>query len=111
MPNLPSQIIPDMLDWRQIWRSVRSKKTTRFNSVAVQFPRAFHRSKRGLRLVGVTGSTRNGRLNPKCPSARLLRMVREDTKAPSEVSTCARTAVDEEVGYTRAFLTMLWSSL
>ncbi|GFV69606.1 uncharacterized protein TNCV_4507211 [Trichonephila clavipes] len=36
------------------------------------------------RWVGAKGSTRNGRRYPKCPSARLLRMVREDTGAPSE---------------------------
>ncbi|GFT95291.1 hypothetical protein TNCV_3325941 [Trichonephila clavipes] len=35
--------------------------------------------------MGVKGSTRNGRRDPKCPSARRLRMVREDTGDPSEV--------------------------
>ncbi|GFX59138.1 hypothetical protein TNCV_936531 [Trichonephila clavipes] len=31
------------------------------------------------RWVGVKGSTRNGRRDPKCPSARRLRIVREVT--------------------------------
>ncbi|GFW58810.1 hypothetical protein TNCV_4046491 [Trichonephila clavipes] len=30
------------------------------------------------------GSTRNGHSDPKCPSTRHLRMVREDTGAPNE---------------------------
>ncbi|PRD33841.1 UNVERIFIED_CONTAM: hypothetical protein NCL1_16450 [Trichonephila clavipes] len=33
-----------------------------------------------------------------------LRMVREDTMAPSEGASCALIAVDEAVGCTRAFL-------
>ncbi|GFV97280.1 uncharacterized protein TNCV_2037901 [Trichonephila clavipes] len=37
-------------------------------------------------------------------------MVREDTRASSEGATCAWMADDEEVGYTRAFLTMWRSS-
>ncbi|GFV76720.1 uncharacterized protein TNCV_4729401 [Trichonephila clavipes] len=44
--------------------------------------------------------------DPKCPSTRRLRMVREDTGAPSEGATCSRIAADEVVGSTRAFLTM-----
>ncbi|GFT70689.1 uncharacterized protein NPIL_301691 [Nephila pilipes] len=60
---------------------------TWFHSAAVQFPRAHH-SKRRRRWVGVKGSTLNGRRDPKCPSARCLRMVREDTGAPSEGATC-----------------------
>ncbi|GFX44492.1 uncharacterized protein TNCV_4713181 [Trichonephila clavipes] len=81
MPNSPSQMIPDMLDWRQIWRSV-------------QFPRVRHHSKRRRRWVGVKGSTRNGRRDPKYPSARHLRMVREDTAAPNEGATCAWMTTD-----------------
>ncbi|GFW06616.1 uncharacterized protein TNCV_2189491 [Trichonephila clavipes] len=53
---------------------------------------------------GVKGSTRNGRLDPKCPSARRLRMV-QDTGAPNEGVTCAWMAADEAVGCTRVFLT------
>ncbi|GFY10155.1 hypothetical protein TNCV_360221 [Trichonephila clavipes] len=34
-------------------------------------------------------SSRNGRRDPKCPSARLLRMVREDTGTHNEGATCA----------------------
>ncbi|GFX49772.1 uncharacterized protein TNCV_3073251 [Trichonephila clavipes] len=70
-------------------------KTTWFHSTAVQFPRARHHSKRRHRRVGVQGSTRNELCNPKCPSARRLRMVREDTGAPSEGATCAWMAADE----------------
>ncbi|GFT53786.1 uncharacterized protein TNCV_741261 [Trichonephila clavipes] len=56
-----------------------SLKMTWFHSFALEFPRARHHSKRRCRWVGVKGSTRNGRCDPKCPSARRLRMVREDT--------------------------------
>ncbi|GFX81156.1 uncharacterized protein TNCV_1911481 [Trichonephila clavipes] len=38
-------------------------------------------AQRRRRWMGVKGSTRNGCLDPKCPSARRLRMVREDTWA------------------------------
>ncbi|GFU57387.1 uncharacterized protein TNCV_3635661 [Trichonephila clavipes] len=159
MPNSPSQIILDMLDWRQIWgsgslrkgngtlhqytsdgevchckekvglrRSPRgvhtrtrlsslqrlnldsSLKTTWMHTAAVQIPRALHHSKRRRRWVGVKGSTRNGHRDPKCPSARHLRMVCEDTGTPNEGATCAWMAADEAVGCTRAFLTMWRSS-
>ncbi|GFT23359.1 uncharacterized protein TNCV_2016441 [Trichonephila clavipes] len=86
-----------------------SLKKTCFHSAAVQFPPARHHSKRRRLWVGVKGSTRNGRRDPKCPSARCLRMVPEDTGAPNEDATSAWIAVDEAVGYTHAFLTM-WSS-
>ncbi|GFW93278.1 uncharacterized protein TNCV_2603961 [Trichonephila clavipes] len=56
-----------------------SLKTTWLNSAAVQFPRVRHHSKRRRRWEDVKGSTRNGRRDPKCLSARRLRMVREDT--------------------------------
>ncbi|GFT08410.1 uncharacterized protein TNCV_2751401 [Trichonephila clavipes] len=65
-----------------------SLKTTWFHSVAVQFPRARHHSKLRLQCVGVKGSTRNGCRDPKCPSARHLRMVRKDTGFPNEGATC-----------------------
>ncbi|GFU09244.1 uncharacterized protein TNCV_1122431 [Trichonephila clavipes] len=87
-----------------------SLKTNWFHSAAVQFPRARHHSKRRRRWVGVKGSTRNGRRGPKCPSARCLRMVQEDTGTPSEGATCAWIAVGEAVGCKRAFLTMWQSS-
>ncbi|GFV70892.1 uncharacterized protein TNCV_3040871 [Trichonephila clavipes] len=87
-----------------------SLKTTWLHSSAVQFPRAWHHSKRRRRWVGVQGCTRNGCRDSKYPSARHLRRVREDTGAPSEGATCAWTAADEAVGCTRAFLTMWWSS-
>ncbi|GFS98618.1 uncharacterized protein TNCV_2987451 [Trichonephila clavipes] len=82
-----------------------SLKTTRFHSSAVQFPRAQHHSKRRRRWVGVKNSASNGRSDPKCPTARYLRMVREDTGAPSEGATCAWMTADKAVGCTRAFLT------
>ncbi|GFV06746.1 uncharacterized protein TNCV_1611591 [Trichonephila clavipes] len=143
MPNSPSQMIPDMLDQKQIWGSGRprkgsnnaetvlieafttespnantivitaeiesgfsSLKTTWFHFAAVQFPRARHHSKRRRQWVGVKGSSRNGRRDPKCPLARCLRMVREDTGAPGEGATCAWMANDEAVGCTHAFLWM-----
>ncbi|GFX45401.1 uncharacterized protein TNCV_1026611 [Trichonephila clavipes] len=62
-------------------------------------------------MGGCQGSTRNGRRDPKCSSAKRLRMVREDTGASSEGATCAWIAGDESFfGYTRAFFTMWWSS-
>ncbi|GFW83304.1 uncharacterized protein TNCV_2509441 [Trichonephila clavipes] len=59
-------------------------------------------------MVRVKGSTCNGRRDPKCPSARRLRMVRKDSGAPSE--GIAWIAAGEAIGYTRAFLTMRRSS-
>ncbi|GFW65008.1 uncharacterized protein TNCV_392741 [Trichonephila clavipes] len=87
-----------------------SLKTTWFHSAAVEFPRVQHHSKRRLRWVGVKDSTRNGHHDLKCPSARRLLMVQEDTSAPTEGAICAWMAVDEAVGCTRAFLTMGRSS-
>ncbi|GFX52784.1 uncharacterized protein TNCV_3719741 [Trichonephila clavipes] len=56
-----------------------SLKTTWFHSAAVQFPRARNHSKRRRQWEGnIKGNTLNGRRDPKCPSARCLRMVRED---------------------------------
>ncbi|GFW76254.1 uncharacterized protein TNCV_3800891 [Trichonephila clavipes] len=142
LPNSLSQIIPDMLDWRQIWGSTRQKKgkgkiepittgssytntiviaaeiesglgslkTTWYHSAAVQIARACHHSKRRRRWVGVKCSTRNGHRDPKCPSTRLFRMVREDTEVPNEGSPCVRMMAYKAVGCTRAFITMRWSS-
>ncbi|GFU27062.1 uncharacterized protein TNCV_280451 [Trichonephila clavipes] len=78
-------------------------------SPRVQFPRAQHYSKRKHRWMSVKGSTRNWRRDPKCPLARSLRMVREDTGALSEDATCAWMTADGAFGCTRAFLTM-WRS-
>ncbi|GFT00642.1 uncharacterized protein TNCV_141871 [Trichonephila clavipes] len=83
-----------------------SLNTTWFHSAAVQFLRAWHHSKRRRRWVSVKGTTRNGRYDLKCPSARRHHMVREDTGAPNEGATCAWMVVDEAVGCTGAFLTM-----
>ncbi|GFU19109.1 uncharacterized protein TNCV_4397111 [Trichonephila clavipes] len=47
-----------------------SLKTTWFQSTAVQFPHARHHSKRRRRWVGVKGSIRNERRDPKCLSVR-----------------------------------------
>ncbi|GFW72363.1 uncharacterized protein TNCV_704001 [Trichonephila clavipes] len=66
-----------------------SLKTIWFHSAAVQFPRARHHSKRRRRWVGVKVSTRKGRCDRKCPLARRLRMVREDTGVLNEGATCA----------------------
>ncbi|GFU57022.1 uncharacterized protein TNCV_1778931 [Trichonephila clavipes] len=41
-----------------------SLKTPWFHSAAVQFPRAWHHSKRRRRWVVVKGSSRNGRRDP-----------------------------------------------
>ncbi|GFV52804.1 uncharacterized protein TNCV_2874751 [Trichonephila clavipes] len=62
------------------------------------------------RWLVIKGSTRNERCDLKCPSARRLRMVRDDTEAPNEGATCAWIAADEAVGCRRAFLTMWRSS-
>ncbi|GFY20677.1 uncharacterized protein TNCV_1119111 [Trichonephila clavipes] len=87
-----------------------SLKTAWFHSTAFQFPRAWHYTKRRRRWMGVKGSTRNGCRDPKCPSARHLCIVREDTGVPNEGATCAWMVADETVGCTRALLTMWWSS-
>ncbi|GFU51012.1 uncharacterized protein TNCV_4462041 [Trichonephila clavipes] len=100
MPNSPSQMVLDILDWRQISGSGRTRKGS--NSAETVF---LHPCR-----VGAKATTRNGRRDPKCPSARRLRKVQEDTGAPSEGATCAWMAADEAVGCTRAFLTMWWSS-
>ncbi|GFT95611.1 uncharacterized protein TNCV_310301 [Trichonephila clavipes] len=60
--------------------------------------------------MGIKGSTRNRCRDPKCPSARCLRMFRENTGAPSEGATSAWNAADEAVGCTCAFLNMWGSS-
>ncbi|GFT95884.1 uncharacterized protein TNCV_312231 [Trichonephila clavipes] len=86
-----------------------SLKMTWFHSAVVQFPRAWHHSKRMHRCMDVKDSTRNGYRDPKCPSARRLRMVRKDTGAPNK-AICAWMATDEAVGCTRTFLTMWQSS-
>ncbi|GFW31368.1 uncharacterized protein TNCV_2664681 [Trichonephila clavipes] len=88
-----------------------SLKTASFHFAAVQFPRAQHHSKWRRQWVGVKGSTRNGHRDSKCPSARHIHIVREDTGAPNEGATCAWRAADEAVGCMRTFLTMWWSSL
>ncbi|GFV35532.1 uncharacterized protein TNCV_3205631 [Trichonephila clavipes] len=59
-----------------------SLKTVWFHSAAAQFPRARHHSTRMRRWVGVKGSTRNGRRDPKCPSARRLFIWFEKTQEP-----------------------------
>ncbi|GFT69372.1 uncharacterized protein TNCV_4182211 [Trichonephila clavipes] len=53
---------------------------TWYHPPARQFSRAWHHSKRRHRWVGVKGSTLIGRHDPKCPPAKRLRMVREDTE-------------------------------
>ncbi|GFW98182.1 uncharacterized protein TNCV_2492351 [Trichonephila clavipes] len=92
------------MSWTYHWAVMRPRINTR-----VQFSRAWHHSKQRHRWVGVKGSTRNGRRDPKCPSARRLRKVREDTRALIGGGTCVWRAADETVGCMRAFLTM-WRS-
>ncbi|GFV41321.1 uncharacterized protein TNCV_624941 [Trichonephila clavipes] len=87
-----------------------SLKTTWFHFAAVQFPFAWHHSIRRRRWVGVKISSRNGRRDPRCPSAKRLCMVREETWAPNEGAICVWMADDEAVGCTHAFLTMCRSS-
>ncbi|GFU69040.1 uncharacterized protein TNCV_3785611 [Trichonephila clavipes] len=60
-------------------------------------------------MIGRQG--RNVCRDPKYPSVRCFRVVREDTGVPGAVATCGWMAADEAVGCTRAFLTMGWSSL
>ncbi|GFX36974.1 uncharacterized protein TNCV_1174761 [Trichonephila clavipes] len=76
-----------------------SLKMTWFNSAAVQFPCAWHHFKRRRRWVGVKSSKRNGYRDPKCLSARHLRMIQEDTGAPCEDSTCVWMVADKAVGW------------
>ncbi|GFV41007.1 uncharacterized protein TNCV_2665981 [Trichonephila clavipes] len=85
--------------------------TTWFHSTAVQLPRARHHSKRRRQWVGDKGSSRIGRHDPKCLPARCLRMVREDTRAPSEGDTCAWMVADEAVGCTQKLTVccVLWA--
>ncbi|GFW40775.1 uncharacterized protein TNCV_4368231 [Trichonephila clavipes] len=69
-----------------------------------KFPRVWRNSKWMRRWDCVNGSTCNGRRDPKFPSARCRRMVREDTGTSYEGATCALMAADEAVGCMRAFL-------
>ncbi|GFW12708.1 uncharacterized protein TNCV_3884181 [Trichonephila clavipes] len=151
MPNLPSQIIPDMLDWRQtgdragqgrvvtVWiqsyntldgieaftsgsphtntivitdeiESGFVAKTTWFHSSAVLISSNAAPLQKEESMGGVKGSTHNGHSDPKCPSARRIRMVRIDPGAPSEGATCAWMEADKAVGCMRVFLTMWRSS-
>ncbi|GFY22076.1 transposable element Tcb2 transposase [Trichonephila clavipes] len=48
--------------------------------------------------MSAKGSTSYGCCDPKCPSARRLRIVREDTGAPNEGATCAWMVTNEAVG-------------
>ncbi|GFS69823.1 uncharacterized protein TNCV_3101411 [Trichonephila clavipes] len=131
MPNSLSLMIPDMLDWRQIWGSGRPRKgvhhgvlpantiviTAEIESgfIAKDYLVPFRSSTVSLcpapfqtrsRWVGVKGSTRNGRRDPKCPSTGRLRMDREDSGVLSEGAASVWVVADEAVGCTRAFLTM-----
>ncbi|GFT08554.1 uncharacterized protein TNCV_4401311 [Trichonephila clavipes] len=78
-------------------------------ATSVSFPCARHNSNR-RRWVSVKGGKRNGRCDPKCPSARCLCMVQENTVTPNEGATIDCMAADEAFGCTRAFLTMWRSS-
>ncbi|GFS60806.1 hypothetical protein TNCV_2001931 [Trichonephila clavipes] len=52
--------------------------------------------------VGVIGSTRNGHLDTRCPSARRLAVVQEYIRARREGAACVWTADNEAVGSTHA---------
>ncbi|GFV69609.1 uncharacterized protein TNCV_4507241 [Trichonephila clavipes] len=86
-----------------------SLKTTWFHLVAVQLHRARHHSKRRRQWLSIIGSTRNGLHDTRCPSARHLAMVPEDTGARCENSACVWTAANEAVGSTGA-CHMMWQS-
>ncbi|GFY12457.1 uncharacterized protein TNCV_1798791 [Trichonephila clavipes] len=103
-----SPLTPTTDELRQLDRS--SKLQDLLPIVFVLLRNDRHHSKRRRRWVGVKGSTRNGRHDPKCPSARRLRMFREDTGTPNEGANCTWMAANEAVGCTGAFLTMGWSS-
>ncbi|GFW89141.1 hypothetical protein TNCV_2685751 [Trichonephila clavipes] len=99
MPNSSSQIIPDMLDRRQIWESGRTRKGSNSAETVLRHPCRSSFLEHGTTPNGgVKGSTHNRCSDPKCPSARCLRIVREDTGAPSEGATCARMVAGEAVG-------------
>ncbi|GFY15306.1 hypothetical protein TNCV_1571171 [Trichonephila clavipes] len=146
MPNSPSQMIPDMLDWRQIWGSGKPRKGSNSAEIicdtlaVIDRIEAFTTGSPHTNTIVITaeiesgfvdedelvpfrcspvsscaaplqmeasmGSTRNGRRDPKCPTAKRLHMVREDTGVPNEGATCAWMAADEAVGCTRASLIM-----
>ncbi|GFX29851.1 hypothetical protein TNCV_4749801 [Trichonephila clavipes] len=124
-------MIPDMFNWRPIWRSCRLSRIQAFttesphtNTIVIAaeiesgflakddlvlfrcnpIPPARYYSKRRRRLVVVKSSTRNGPRDPKCPSARRFRMVREDTGAPNDGTTYAWMAADEPFGCTMKHL-------
>ncbi|GFT61789.1 uncharacterized protein TNCV_3862231 [Trichonephila clavipes] len=86
--------------------SLESLMTTWFHSAAVQFPHAWHHSKRMHQWVGLKGSTRNRCRDPKYPSVRRFHVIREDTLITIEGATCAWMAADEAVGCTLVFLTI-----
>ncbi|GFW43173.1 hypothetical protein TNCV_1349371 [Trichonephila clavipes] len=65
-----------------------------YGDVMIQFLRARHHSKPRHRWVGVKGRTHNGRRDPKCPTARRFRLVREDTDVSNE-RCCACMEADE----------------
>ncbi|GFX61403.1 uncharacterized protein TNCV_4894471 [Trichonephila clavipes] len=64
----------------------------------------------GDNLMAEVGSKRKGYRDPKCPSARRIRMAPEDTRASSEGANCAWMAADEAIGCKRAFRSMWQSS-
>ncbi|GFY05031.1 uncharacterized protein TNCV_561631 [Trichonephila clavipes] len=78
--------------------------TTWSHSDAVQFPCLRYHWR--CQWVRVKATTRIECHDPKCPSARRLSMVREDTCAPREDATYAWMAAVEAVGCTRSLLTM-----
>ncbi|GFT50590.1 hypothetical protein TNCV_551801 [Trichonephila clavipes] len=63
---------------------------------------ARHHSKRRHQWMGVIGTTLNGCRDTRCPSARRLEMVREDTWVLNKRAAYVWTAVNEAIGSKRA---------
>ncbi|GFX43418.1 hypothetical protein TNCV_4874381 [Trichonephila clavipes] len=55
MPNSPSQMIPDMLYWRQIWGSGRPRKGGNSAETVLRHPCCSNFLVRGLNLNGGVG--------------------------------------------------------
>ncbi|GFX08644.1 uncharacterized protein TNCV_61711 [Trichonephila clavipes] len=93
--------LQDRMSWTHRWAVMMPWINTRGDRVFLVF---------SCVALLQTEVSMGGRRDPKCPSARYLRIVREDIGACSEGATCAWMVADEAGGCTRAFLTMWWSS-
>ncbi|GFV40334.1 hypothetical protein TNCV_4900531 [Trichonephila clavipes] len=93
MPNLPSQTITDVPDWRKIWRLFRPRKGS--NSAETVLSRPCHVNTSIVLLKNVSWC---------------LGMVHVDTGSFNEEATCAWMTANEAVGCIRAFPAMWRSS-